>query len=236
MDVGPKYPGATREKTREDPGEQNMGSRQTSAKHHSSFPEPCQALMFSDCSTNSYIWLPKARSHPLFPNPVGQLSPLPCRPLGNGPKRSCWAGEKCIPAIILKGYSCQTHCVCGNTCWVAVAVGRARWRKTAVKVPAAVGSSAKTALCQLEMCQIIWLHFKYLGVHYICQLTLPGNTSALTPLLPRSCCSPTLISAFTFPCFFYSCFLLVQRKAQYCSAEPKIRAGICSWWEDKAPL
>lgn len=192
--------------------------------------------MFSNCSTSSYIWLPKAHSRPLFPNPVGQLSPLPCRPLGNGPKRSCWAGEKCIPAIILKGYSCQTHCVCGNTCWVAVAVGRARWRKTAVKVPAAVGSSAKTALCQLEMCQIIWLHFKYLGVHYICQLTLPGNTSALTPLLPRSRCSPTLISAFTFPCFFYSCFLLVQRKAQYCSAEPKIRAGICSWWEDKAPL
>lgn len=86
------------------------------------------------------------------------------------------------------------------------------------------------------MCQIIWPRFKYLGVHYICQLTLAGNTSALTPPLPRSCCSPTLISAFRFPCFFYSWFLLVWRKAQFCSAEPKIRAGICSWWEDKAPL
>lgn len=172
---------------------------------------------------------------PLFPNPVGQLCLLPCRPLGNGPERCCWEGEKCIPAIVLKGYRCQTHCVCGNTCWVAVAVGRARWRKTAVKVPAAVGSSTKTALCQLEMCQIIWLHFKYLGVHYICQLVLPGNISALTPLLPCSRCTSTLISVFMFLGCFCFPFLApfhicgTQRKARYYSAEPKMKARICSW-------
>lgn len=150
-----------------------------------------------------FVHLAAQTYSPFFPNPVGQLSPLPCQPLGNGSERCCWGGENCIPAIVLKGYSCQTHCVCGNTCWVAVAVGRARWRKTAVKVPAAVGSSTKTALCQLDMCQIIWPHFKYLGVHSICQLALPGNTSALTPLLPCSRCSSTLISACTALCFFY---------------------------------
>lgn len=139
---------------------------------------------------------------PLFPNPVGKLSLLSWRPLSNRPKWCCWEGEKCISAVILKAYSCQTHCISRNTCWVAVAVGRARWRKTAVKVPGAVGSFTKTALCQLEMCQIIWLHFKYLGVHYICQLTLPGNTSALTQLFPCYCYSSTLISPFMFLYFF----------------------------------
>lgn len=209
MDVGPGYPGATREK--------KAVKTQVSRIWVPDKPQPSITPAFQShakpwCSPTALLTptsgCPK-HTAPFFPNPVGQLSPLPCRPLGNRPRRCCWEGEKCIPAIILKGYSCQTHCACGNTCWVAVAVGRARWRKTAVKVPAAVGSSAKTALCQLEMCQIIWLPFKYLGVHYICQLTLPGNTSALTPPLPRSPCSPTLISAFTFPCFFYSWFLLV---------------------------
>lgn len=108
---------------------------------------------------------------PLFPNPVGKLSLLSWRPLSNRPKWCCWEGEKCISAIILKAYSCQTHCNSRNTCWVAVAVGRARWRKTAVKVPGAVGSFTKTALCQLDVPN-------YLAAFQIsgCPLYLPAHT------------------------------------------------------------
>lgn len=144
-----------------------------------------------------YQLLHLAAQSPQPPFPKSSWSAVPVAMPASG-QRCCWEGEKCIAAIILKGYSCQTHCVCGNTCWVAVAVGRARWRKTAVKVPAAVGSSAKTALCQFRDVPNYLAAFQISG----CPLHLPAyapweyfSINTTTATLP-------LLSHFNFSLYF----------------------------------